>query len=348
MNNIETKYDNEIIIKKLSYLLKYKLEKYTINSSVKINEVNMINESNIYTLNNYLKDKDKINILLNEDIISIYNKAYIELNSKVLKTKLFYNTIFKNNLLNIDNYFYIETLNTGIKYFFKLYNTSYDASNTVITVDYNPVLKRPNESGINFINEYLNYINYENIFLKKFNINKINNLIRKYKDIPINILEIVLETVLLLEYQDENIFSLDRNVLNIEKIYNDKDILDKLNKSYLNINKILNINNNYIDLCSEIIIKNILYKIEHKTLIQSNKEILYKPNDNLFNILDNKSNNEILSILKTLNIIEIMILKNNYIFNDNIINVIDSYINTLTLKERNIINNNYMNIRIIE
>lgn len=163
--------------------------------------------------------------------------------------------------------------------------------------------------------------------INESNIYTLNNYL-KDKD-KINILEIVFETVLLLEYEN-------------------KDILDRLNKSYLNIKKILNINNEYIDLCSKVIIKNILYKIDHKTVIQNNREILYKPNDNLFNILDNKSHDEIISILKTLNIIEIMILKNNYIFNDNIINVIDSYISTLSIKEINIINNNYMNIRIIE
>lgn len=52
--------------------------------------------------------------------------------------------------------------------------------------------------------------------------------------------------------------------------------------------------------------------------------------------------------LKKLNTIEIMILKNNYIFNDYIDNILTKYIKTLNKKEQFIINNNYMNLRIME
>lgn len=52
--------------------------------------------------------------------------------------------------------------------------------------------------------------------------------------------------------------------------------------------------------------------------------------------------------LEKLNTIEIMILKNNYIFNDYIDNILIKYIKTLNKKEQFIINNNYMNLRIME
>ena len=52
--------------------------------------------------------------------------------------------------------------------------------------------------------------------------------------------------------------------------------------------------------------------------------------------------------LKKLNTIEIMILKNTYIFNDYIDNILTKYIKTLNKKEQFIINNNYMNLRIME
>ena len=73
-----------------------------------------------------------------------------------------------------------------------------------------------------------------------------------------------------------------------------------------------------------------------------------------------KNNNEIQDIiikklsyllkykLKKLDTIEIMILKNNYIFNDYIDNILTKYIKTLNKKEQFIINNNYMNLRIME
>lgn len=43
-----------------------------------------------------------------------------------------------------------------------------------------------------------------------------------------------------------------------------------------------------------------------------------------------------------------MILKNNYIFNDYIDNILNIYIKTLNKKEQFIINNNYMNLRIMK
>ena len=52
--------------------------------------------------------------------------------------------------------------------------------------------------------------------------------------------------------------------------------------------------------------------------------------------------------LKKLNTIEIMILKNDYISNDYIDNILTKYIKTLNKKEQFIINNNYMNLRIME
>ena len=78
---------------------------------------------------------------------------------------MFYNTIFKNNLIKTNNYFYNTTLKEGIKAFFKIYNFSYDACNINITADYEP-LNRPNLYGIEFISKYLEYINYENIFVR--------------------------------------------------------------------------------------------------------------------------------------------------------------------------------------
>ena len=77
---------------------------------------------------------------------------------------MFYNTIFLNNITEIDNYFYNATLKDGIKGFFKLYNYSYDAHTITISVDYETCIGRPNLYGMEFINKYLEFINYENIF----------------------------------------------------------------------------------------------------------------------------------------------------------------------------------------
>ena len=160
----------QTIIFKFLELLKFKIEKYTgcLTSSVTIKTFKNINDSNLWIIGLYLKQykKDKIiDILLKEDINNIYNKSEEYLKDKINKTKMFYNTIFKNNLIKTNNYFYNTTLKEGIKAFFKIYNFSYDACNINITADYEP-LNRPNLYGIEFISKYLEYINYENIFVR--------------------------------------------------------------------------------------------------------------------------------------------------------------------------------------
>ena len=71
-------------------------------------------------------------------------------------------------------------------------------------------------------------------------------------------------------------------------------------------------------------------------------------NNEIQDIIINKLSYLLKYKLKKLDTIEIMILKNNYIFNDYIDNILTKYIKTLNKKEQFIINNNYMNLRIME
>ena len=163
---------NEINLK-LYHLLKIILKKYTgeLNYTISISEAKLINNSNIYLLGLYLKNKDiitSLKALTNKNLLSLYDKSKEYLISLVNKTKLFYNTIFKNNILNVDNYFYNITINEGITSFFKNYNTSYETDNHLINLDYNPYLKMTNLYGIEYISKVLEYLNYENIFCSKF------------------------------------------------------------------------------------------------------------------------------------------------------------------------------------
>lgn len=96
---------------------------------------------------------------------------------------------------------------------------------------------------------------------------------------------------------------------------------------------------------------NLISKTEEKNIILNTNNItkergLILTDREINELIENR--NEILSILKELNIIEIMILKNNYIFNDYIDNILNIYIKTLNKKEQFIINNNYMNLRIMK
>ena len=103
-------YDN--IYYNLYCLLKEVLKKYTgeVNLTISISESKLINESNLYMLGLYLKNKtinESLKELFNENLLPLYNKSKEYLISIVNKTKFFYKTIFKSNMLNVNNYFFI-------------------------------------------------------------------------------------------------------------------------------------------------------------------------------------------------------------------------------------------------
>lgn len=297
-----SKEEYEQIIFKLINLLSISIKKYTgeLSSSVKTESAKNINNSNLWAIGLYLKTKklkESLAILKNEDIIKIYNYGKNILDNYISKTKFFY-SMMKNSFIKNDNYFYNATLKDGIKGFFKIYNKSYDAKNICITVDYEAFLERPKLYGIEFINKYLEYINYENIFCKKFNEEKIVNLLKKvykkYEDLPINIFEIVFMSSLLCKYQNLNVLSLDIDKINIQSIYDDFDtnrqyFENNLKNSFIKLKKDLLIKDNYyLNNCFNKLLKNIMYYCDSKTLgniLGRNKikELLYYAKEKMNN-----------------------------------------------------------------
>ena len=276
---ISQKEYQEILFKFIN-LLSISIKRYTgeLSSSVKIRIAKNINKSNLWVVGLYLKTKqptESIEILKNKDIIEIYNYGKKCLDNYIFKTKFFY-SMMKNDFINNDNYFYNATLKDGIQGFFKIYNEQYDAKNICITVDYEAYLERPKLYGIEFINKYLEYINYENIFCKKFNEEKIVNLLKKvyssYEKLPINIFEIVFMTSLLCEYQNLKVVDLDIDNINIQSIYDDFDnnrnyFKNNLKTSFEKLKNELYIKDNgYLNNCFNKLLKDILYSCNSKIL----------------------------------------------------------------------------------
>ena len=353
-NNLISQNEYDFIINKIIELLEFKVKKYTagLTNSILIRELKSINISNLYVLGLYLKNRlieESIAILLNEDIIELYTKSRKELEKKIEKIKLFYNVVILNNLVNTDNYFYNATLKQGIKGFFKLYNPDYMAYSINITVDYELFLFRPNSKGIEFIEEYLKYINIENIFCQKF------DYVFSNKDLPISIYEMVFTKAII-----ENTNGFDRN---------------SLLKAYQKLKEEKNLNNEYYDNSAVIIIDKIIFNYKNNTLEQIEKKITYKPNpkmntlkymqlideltndmngdiiiNNINSILDlidifdsfNIPTIELNKIFNSLNLVEIMVLKSYYSLCDSyIIKELDNYI---LHNNKIIILNNYKNI----
>ena len=353
-NNLISQNEYDFIINKIIELLEFKVKKYTagLTNSILIRKLKSINMSNLYVLGLYLKNRlieESIIILLSEDIIELYTKSRKELEKKIEKIKLFYNVVILNNLVNTDNYFYNATLKQGIKGFFKLYNPDYMAYNINITVDYELFLFRPNSKGIEFIEEYLKYINIENIFCQKF------DYVLSNKDLPISIYEMVFTKAII-----ENTNGFDRN---------------SLLKAYQKLKEEKKLNNEYYDNSAVIIIDKIIFNYKNNTLEQIEKKITYKPNpkmntlkymqlideltndmngdtiiNNISSILDlidifdsfNIPTIELNKIFNSLNLVEIMVLKSYYSLCDSyIIKELDNYI---LHNNKIIILNNYKNI----
>lgn len=291
-----------LILIKLADLLSGKIERYTkgFNSTVSIYDAKNINESNIWTIGFYLKEKEideSLSILTTWDISKLYEMSLKKLRELKEKVNLFYKTIFKNNLITTKNYFYNATLKTGTNYFFSLYNESFDAKNTILTFDYETLYERPNSYGIEFVKEYLNIINIENIICQKFDSNKIEKLLKKiyddYENLPINILEHIIITAVILEYLNKDPFSLDPNKINYVQIYNEskenEKFLEKLIKSYTKLKSKITTNSkieNYLDKCFSTIKSKIIYLVTYNNLEKffksdKQKEIIYYTNESL-------------------------------------------------------------------
>lgn len=369
-----TKEDYNKIILKFLYLLSISIKKYSgsLINSIKIDIAKNINESNIWVIGLYLKNKsidEIIDILKNNDIIDLYNLSCNYIDNYINKVKFKYNMI-KNNLIKNDNYYYNSTLYDGIKGFFKIYNKSYDAKNKCLTFDYIPYFNISNLEGIEYLDKYLKYINYENIYCNKFDnkkiINLLNNIYSNYKELPINIFEIVFLISLLSKYQNINIYDLNSDLIDINRIYRDYDsnkdkFIDNLYLSFIEIKEELNIkDDSYLNNSFNKMIKNILFYCNSRTLNNvlgrdKNTEILYYLNPQMNNIKYNKlviklkeldCTNKIDYLINNIgSLLDLIDLFNDVYFTSTELNILFSKlsnIDIMVIKKINILDNNYV------
>ena len=209
-------------------LLKIRAERYNgfDSTSISTDKANSINESNLYTVSLYLKKfipDEAIEKLKNESIIDFYNKGRKIIDRKLDISRVLYKKV-TNNMLEIDNYTYNATLIGGIKGFFKIYDPDFEANNIKITADY-PIYNNLIGvlDGIEFIESYLQSIYYENELCNMFSTNAIKYLLyayeNDYKDLIINIFEIVITALIGCKIADEEINRLTIPNYGLERIY---------------------------------------------------------------------------------------------------------------------------------
>lgn len=234
---LEAGYNKQIILDKdiidfqaqLLELLDERVYRYNgiDSSSVRTEIMEEISNSNIYTIGIYLKTfrkpEDALKEIKEKGLKSAYLNGKKEIDKMLNVIRVMYINV-KKNKINIGNYTYNDTIEGGIRGFLKIYDPDFKAQDMKITADYptyNILIGK--YQGVEFIKEYLNSIYLENIFCNKFSINKIRYLLLSYaidyKDLIINIFEILFLETIACKLVKRDIHDLEISTSELSKIY---------------------------------------------------------------------------------------------------------------------------------
>ena len=143
---------------------------------------------------------EALTLLRQQPLDTLFAAGQKRLTRKVQAARLMHDELTRS-LFSTPNAFYRATLVDGIAGFFKLYRPALFAQETHITADYPLFLPLQNQTGIEFIERYLQNALCENGFLRCFPTEAVHELIcaqhADYALIPMNLLEPVLTAALL-------------------------------------------------------------------------------------------------------------------------------------------------------
>ena len=245
------------------------------NSSIRKEVVEEISNSNNYTISIYLKTfrnpDDAIKILKEKGVEIAYQEGRKKIDKILNIIRVMYIKV-KQNKLNIENDTYNDTIIGGIQGFLKIYEPDFKAQDMKIIADYplyNNLIGKLD--GVEFIKEYLSSLYLENLFCKKFSEEKIKYLLygysHDYKELIINIFEIVLLEVIACKLVKRNLQDLCISTTELNEIY-----LMFENKDKSEIENI--INQVYKEICNELILDNEELQMYIKKNISSVVEII--------------------------------------------------------------------------
>lgn len=209
-------------------LLKNRVEKYNgfESSSILKDHAEVIMESNLYTIEICLKKwkpDEAIKKLKEWNLQKIYDLGRKTIDRKLDISRVIHMKAMSNKI-ETENETYNVTLVEGINGFFSIYNPDFEAHRIKITADYplyyNIIGK---VEGIDFIEEYVSAIYYENEFCQNFSSKDIQLLLygysESYKDLIINIFTIVLTAAIGCNLAGENMLHLTVTSGGLQRIY---------------------------------------------------------------------------------------------------------------------------------
>ncbi len=227
------------------------------SSSIRKEIMEDISNSNIYTISIYLKSfrnpDEAIKSIKEQGLEIAYQEGRKKIDRMLNIIRIMYIKV-KQSKLNVENDTYNDTIIGGIQGFLKIYDPDFKAQDMKITADYplyNNLIGKLD--GVEFIKEYLSSIYLENLFCKKFSEEKIKYLLygysHDYKELIINIFEIVLLEVIACKLVKRDIQDLSISIAEVNEIY-----LMLENKDKSEIENI--INQIYKEICNELILDN--------------------------------------------------------------------------------------------
>jgi len=242
-------------------LLAKQTERYTggESSSIKIETAQNILQSISYSIGVYLKntsDTDKIVAMLKQKPLSeLYQKGMELIKEQLDASKQLLHTI-QNDCIITDNIAYNDTIQNGISSFFSDYDAEFASQDSSASIDYPICCDKMQLTGVEYIYDYLQKLSLENQFCKNFTDHDIHCLLQgyndNYKDLLINIFELVLTNLVGSVLTDNdiiqlNIEPLDRQYLqqklsNLSKYELDtmlQDASTKLNREFNISDKLL-------------------------------------------------------------------------------------------------------------
>ncbi|NRY59754.1 hypothetical protein DZE40_000849 [Clostridium beijerinckii] len=206
--------------------------------SVRVEVAEQIMLSIYYTMGSFLKDKtsikERITLIKENTMKYLFSEGEKVLKIKIEESKELLKNVQKNKL-KTGNYAYIDTINYGIPLFFIEYDSRFTAHETQGSIDYPLAIDEMDLVGIEYINEYLRKIDFENQFCSHFDSHEIENLLKSFDKnsdhILINIFELVLTNYLGCMLLGKEGITLD--ITDIEKRYL-KNKLGKLKEEEFN------------------------------------------------------------------------------------------------------------------
>lgn len=207
--------DKEIIQIKLWTLLGKVTQRYTMNdsSSVPIEVAEELLKSICFLLNKSMEDsKSKIKLLKDEELEEVWKNSWKGVEKDIAKSKDLLEKVI-NTSICIENISYDDTV-LEIARGLKFYDYRFLAHEVPCSIDYQlSNLVSEKLQGIDFINEYLKRLLFENEFCNNFDKAKIIELLKSYcedyKELLINIFEPVFTNIIGLEVLGSDIYKIE-------------------------------------------------------------------------------------------------------------------------------------------